>query len=199
MNQDVASKETLLVRTPKLSAPNLLDFLDGMDDERVESQEELQRLPMDPVIGEDEVRLRREYVYIFENATVVEAMVVSPVHMQVSACHLRRRKFQRQGIIGFHRNVICFPQHLTELEQLNALWQGLDVYDLVNVCDDGGILQKAMVEAINPDSLQVRLLHDDSVREVHPLNIRQRFTLPWKPTDLHVSHHLHACTPDAPR
>ena len=29
------------------------------------------------------------------------------------------------------------------------------------------------------------MLHDDSVREVHPLNIRQRFTLPWKPTDLH--------------
>ena len=102
MRQDVRSGDQLLVDTPKFSAASLMDFLHDMDDSNAAEG----TLPMDPLLIEDESRLRSEYVYLFENATVVESMLVSPSHMQVSVCHLRRRKFDRSGITGFHCNVM---------------------------------------------------------------------------------------------
>ena len=62
-----------------------MDFLHGMDDENAAPEE---TPPMEPSMLEDDVRIRREYLYLFENATVVEAMLIAPSHMQMSVCYL---------------------------------------------------------------------------------------------------------------
>ena len=181
MKQDARSGDQLLVQTPKFSAKNLMHFLDGMDDENAAPG----TLPMDPLIGEAENRLRKEYLYLFENATVVESMLISPSHMQVSVCHLRRRKLQRSGVAGFHRNVICFPQMVDELEALNAFWQDLSVNDTANAEQHNGPLLRARVEAIRHDCLDVEFTDGGNVETISPSDIRQRVVLPWQPKDLH--------------
>ena len=88
-----------------------------MDDENAAPEE---KPPMDPLMLEDAVRIRREYLYRFENATVVEAMLISPSHMQVSVCHLRTKANQQTGFVGVHKNAVCVPQAVDELEAFNT-------------------------------------------------------------------------------
>ena len=181
MRQDARSGDQLLADTPKFSAANLIDFLHGMDDSNAAEG----TLTMDPLLTEDESRLRSEYVYLFEHATVVESMLVSPSHMQVSVCHLRWRESDRSGITGFHRNAICFPQMVDELAALNAFWQDLQVNDVVNVEAAAGPLRRGRVVAIRHDCLDVKFDEDEAVETVEPQDIRQRLALPWQPKDLH--------------
>ena len=70
----------------------------------------------DPLFGIDVGAAYKEWLCLSQNATVVESMLVSPSHMQVSVCHLRTKANQATGILGFHKNVICFPQAVDELE-----------------------------------------------------------------------------------
>ena len=41
---------------------------------------------MDPLLVEDRDAIRKELQYLFDNATLIEAMLVSLHHMQVSVC-----------------------------------------------------------------------------------------------------------------
>jgi hypothetical protein len=73
----------------------------------------------DPLIGLDDAALYREWMQVSEQATVVESMLVALGHMQVSVCYLRT-VWSRPGraLPAFHKNIICFPQDLTELKRL---------------------------------------------------------------------------------
>ena len=87
---------------------------------------------MDPLFGMDEGAVRKEYKYLFEHATVVEAMLVALNHMQVDVFYLRGHKEARGHMTGFRKNRISFPQHLTELQQLVSFLSNLKPGDIVN-------------------------------------------------------------------
>ena len=65
---------------------------------------------MDPLMGfPDDVRLRRHIQHIFDNATMLEVMLVSLQHMQVDTCHFYRRRGGTPGLPLFRKNIISFP------------------------------------------------------------------------------------------
>ena len=68
-------------------AENGMDFVAGMNDDNITTPPRALGLTFDPLIGADENRIRQEYVYLFEHATVVEEMLVSLCHMQVDVCY----------------------------------------------------------------------------------------------------------------
>ena len=92
------------------SARNNMDFLHGMDDDNILPDTSVST-PLDPLLVPDENRLRKEFHYLFANATVVEEMLVALNHMQVDVCYLRRT-----GLTGFRKNIISFPQDAVELK-----------------------------------------------------------------------------------
>ena len=114
------------------SAKNNMDFVHGMDDENI-LEEPRSTITMDPLLVRDENRLRKEFQYLFENATVVEEMLVALNHMQVDVCYLRRT-----GLSGFRKNIISFPQDAVELTNLKTFWTNLKVGDIVNVSQEKG-------------------------------------------------------------
>ena len=183
------STDSFLATVPCFSARNHMDFLHGMSETNAlpcEQQLLRQTTDVPPLLGEDVDRIRAEYVYLFKHATVVECMLVSLNHMQVSVCHMRQRRFRSGDMLSFHKNVICFPQVVTELENLQAFWRNLRCYDIVNVCHgDGPVPRKAMVESIDAKTVSVRFEDDGSSARIDPLSVRQRFRLPWQPKDLH--------------
>ena len=89
----------------------------------------------DPLLNVDEGRAYREWLELAREATVVESMLVALGHMQVSVCYLRSaRQGPRRGLMpAFHKNIICFPQDLAELRQLQHFFANLRVNDVVNV------------------------------------------------------------------
>ena len=93
--------DVVLEGVSAFSAKNNMDFVDGMDDENI-LPDASRSLPLDPLFLPDENRLRKEFQYLFENATVVEEMLVALNHMQVDVCYLRRT-----GLTGFRK--ISFP------------------------------------------------------------------------------------------
>ena len=110
-----------------MSAENNMDFTYGMDGSSMLPLSGSPILPMDPLFTTDENRVRREFMYVFENANMLESMLVSINHMMVDVCHFK------YGITGFTKNIISFPQELNELKQLAALISSLEVGDIVNV------------------------------------------------------------------
>ena len=58
-----------------------------------------------------------EFHYLFRQATVLEAMLVALNHMQVSVCEFTGRRDRRTGLTRFRKNIISFPQHVSELQQ----------------------------------------------------------------------------------
>ena len=106
---DLVKDDPVLDGVATFSAANNLDFLAGMDDERASDANALPK-GLDPLLGQDEHRLRKEYVYLFENATVVEAVLVALNHMQVSACYFRSARQRSSGVTLFHKNIISFYQ-----------------------------------------------------------------------------------------
>ena len=166
-----------------------MDFLHGMSEANaLPAERDLlpEKTDVPPLLGEDIDRIRAEYLYLFKHATVVECMLVALNHMQVSVCHLRQRRFRSTDMLSFHKNVICFPRVVTELENLKAFWRNLRAYDIVNVCHgDAPVQRKAMVEAIHAKTVAVRFEDDGSSAHIDPLSVRQRFRLPWQPKDLH--------------
>ena len=53
---------------------------------------------------------------LFEQATILESMLVALSHMQVSVCMFDGRAGS-SGVTRFRKNNICFPQRLNELQQ----------------------------------------------------------------------------------
>ena len=154
-----------------------MDFVHGMDDENI-FEERRSTISMDPLLLRDENRLRKEFQYLFENATVVEEMLVALNHMQVDVCYLRRT-----GLSGFRKNIISFPQDAVELKNLRTFWTNLTVGDIVNVSQAEGPPRRASIKQLTPESLQVQYAEEENTTAVHFDDIQQRLLLPWNPRD----------------
>ena len=149
------------------SAKNDMDIANGMDDENI-FDDTRPTIPMDPLLARDENRLRKEFQYLFENATVVEEMLVALNHMQVDVCYLRRT-----GASGFRKNIISFPQDAVELKNFQTFWSNLKVGDIVNVSQEKGPPRRASIKELTADSLQVQYAEEDNTTFVSFGNIQQ--------------------------
>ena len=112
-----------------MSAGNEMDFTYGMDDRNaLPFTATVKRMcPMDPLFSTDEGRVRKEFVYLFENATMLESMLVSINHMMVDVCHYK------YGITGFRKNIISFPQSQIHYGKFKAAMSNIHVGDIVDV------------------------------------------------------------------
>ena len=81
----------------------------------------------------DEGRYYKEFLYLHKHMDVVESMLCSPAHMQVSVVYLWSRYKKYTTMTGFQKNIICFPQDVLELQQLQNFFSNLQVDDIVNV------------------------------------------------------------------
>ena len=128
-------------------------------------------------------------------------MLVALNHMQVSVCYLQSRATLRKGhrgIPGFKKNIISFPQDITDLKNLRHFFSTLSENDVVNVRvysnDDGAggkiTLRRARVLQLVPGGVKVQLQSDpdeeqtEEPRLVNFTDIEQRVQVPWKPRDL---------------
>ncbi len=146
---------------------------------------------VDEPLGLDEARRLKALHYCFDNATVVEEMLVALLHMQVDVCYLRQgRQRHYTGMPAFRKNIITFPQELAEVKQLLHFWTSLAPNDVVNVApaDDAADavaqgVARARVVALQAAGVLVE--HADATREhVNFARVRQRVRLPRKPQDL---------------
>ena len=137
-----------------------------------------------------------EYQHLFRQATVLEAMLVALNHMQVSVCEFTGRQDRRTGITRFRKNIISFPQHVSELQQHLSFVAGVMEHDIVNVFWDSAAagmtvehprLRRARVLEKRPDAFVVRFTADEPAVTVRPHSLRSRFKLPWRPSDLRHS------------
>ena len=139
---------------------------------------------MDPLFGIDEVCYLKELQYVSTNATV-ESMLVALNHMQVSVCYLQSRRGSSQ-MTGFHKNIISFPQDLTELKNYENFLTNLQVDDIVNVRDPTSTSQvrsllRARVLALPPDGVDVSIYMPDGClldKRLQKVDVEQRFLLP---------------------
>ena len=149
---------------------------------------------MDPLFGIDEVAVRREYRYLFEHATVVEAMLVALNHMQVDVCYVHGHNQARGHMTTFRKNIISFPQHLTELQQLVHFLSNLKAGDIVNVKRNGDCARAKIMRFVE-DKVEVEFSDDAATQVITLQSIEKRVKLPWHPRELHNSHNL----PKTPR
>ena len=89
-----------------------MDFTYGMDGSRMLALHGAPIVPMDPLFTSDENRVRREFMYLFENANMLESMLVSINHMMVDVC------FFKYGITGFMKNIKSFPTGTDGLREI---------------------------------------------------------------------------------
>ncbi len=137
-------------------------------------------------LGTDDVKLLDELHHCFDNATIVEEMLVALLHMQVAVCYLRQgRRRQYNGMPAFRKNIIAFPQELAGMKQLPRFWTSVKAGDLVNaapaeeVSDEGAAgLRRAKVLALKPSGFDVRDGDDLSEEHVPFARIRARVCSP---------------------
>lgn len=114
-------------------------------------------------------------------------MFVALLHMQVDVCYMRPgRRRQYTGLPSFRKNIIAFPQELTEVKQLLNFWTSISPSDIVNVEPRSRFLGNAVrarVVAVRPDGFDVQYATGTS-EFVKLERIRQRVHLPWRPEDL---------------
>ena len=82
----------------------------------------------DPLFGLDVGAAYKEWLYLSQNATVVESMLIALNHMQVSVCYLWSRgnlSKGHRGIPGFKKNIISFPQDIADLKNLQHFFSSL--------------------------------------------------------------------------
>ena len=131
--------------------------------------------------------LMRELQYCFENATVVEEMLCSVLHMQVDVCFLRFGRGRRyQGLPLYRKNIIAFPQELAEVKQMLSFWTSLRPGDVVNVefsVDDTFVVERCRVVGVLAAGFSVERAEGQR-KEVKMEDVKQRVVLPWKPEDL---------------
>ena len=135
---------------------------------------------MDPLFGMDDVALRREFQYLFENASVVESMLVSLHHMQVSVCYLRGMNQKRGATTGFQKNIISFPQELTELKHFQNYLLGLTVSDVIHFLP--GVSNDSMhvtgrIRAITETGFRVET-SESHIVDISIAQIKRRVALP---------------------
>ena len=70
---------------------------------------------------------------LFRQATVLEAMLVSLNHMQVSVCTFSSREDSRTGLSRFRKNIISFPQHVSDLQQHMSFVESIEQNQVINV------------------------------------------------------------------
>ena len=143
---------------------------------------------MDLLFGLRGKRELAEFQHLFNQATVVEEMLVALHHMQVSVCTVGRGSRKHGGMTNFRKNIISFPQELNELKQLVALISSLEVGDIVNVrlaseSADAEVVHRAKVHAVKAKSFQVEVASGE-LHEVGVHQIAERLKLPWKPINL---------------
>ena len=143
---------------------------------------------IEPLLTIDEGALRKTINYYFLNATVVESMVVALQHMQISVCTLRGFSGM-QGLSAFRKNIISFPQELFELRQMHEFFARVTPNDLVNIsCQDtaSGVtrLHRARLMERTDDGFLAKFEGETSLRPVEYNQIRERISLPWKPSAL---------------
>ena len=176
--------DPLLKGVAAFSSANNMDFLDGMLDENAQDLS-----PLPPLLSPDESRLRSEYLHLFQNATVVESMLVALAHMQVDVCYLRGQGGRASGMTAFRKNIISFPQELEDLRQLRTFWTSLEVGDVVNVTmQPGDPPTRAVVRDLRGTEVLLQLSAGSGHQWVDLQCVAQRIRLPWKPSDLR--HHL---------
>ena len=123
----------------------------------------------------------RELRAVSAMATVVEEMLVALLHMQVDVCHFRRgRRLMPQLIPTFRKNIIAFPQELSEVKQLFFFLTHLSVGDVVSVVV-GETVRRARVCDFTNEGFFVQFDRELTRRPVSFLQIRQRIVLPWRP------------------
>ena len=132
------------------------------------------------------VLLDMELQDLFRQATVLEAMLVSLNHMQVCVCTFSSRTDSRTGLSRFRKNIIAFPQHVSDLQQHMSFVQSVRVNDIVNVAltDDDTRLQKARVVRVRPQDFLVEIAGCSEKIAVSPSQVRSRLHLPWRPREL---------------
>jgi len=143
----------------------------------------------DPLFGLDEGRAYKTWLRLAREATVVESMLVSLNHMQVSVCYFRGFRNVGKGMPGFHKNIISFPQDLTELKHLKHFFSNLQTNDVVNVrlrAETGEEIRltKARVVSLERDGVRVEIDGSTETHLVSADDVEQRVCLPWKPKDL---------------
>ena len=123
---------------------------------------------------------------LFRQATVLEAMLVSLNHMQVCVCTYEQRWAARTGLSRFRKNIIAFPQHVSDLQQHMSFVEGVRENDVVNVALSGGEadLVRARVLEVRPDGFRVEIAGNAEPIVVSPSEVRNRLRLPWRPKDL---------------
>ena len=128
-----------------------------------------------PIFGLDVGAAYKEWLYLSQNATVVESMLIALNHMQVSVCYLWSRgslSKGHRGVPGFKKNIISFPQDIADLKNLQHFFSSLGENDVVNVRVRAGdtedeeapsTLRRGRVLQLLPEGVQVQLDDDDVV------------------------------------
>ena len=75
---------------------------------------------------------------LFAQASIVESMLVALSHMQVNVCTFESRADSRTGITRFRKNIISFPQRLSELQQHLSFVSSVSENDIINVILSAG-------------------------------------------------------------
>ena len=147
---------------------------------------------MDPLFGIDDVRLCEELQHMALHATVPESMLIALNHMQVSVITLRGRGGAYTGMTGFRKNVISFPQDVSQLRNYQHFLANLAVNDVVNIRrrdmpEGPRKLAAARILNFEMEGIRVEMqgLQGHIEERVVPLtDIEQRMKLPWKPSAL---------------
>jgi hypothetical protein len=116
-------------------------------------------------------------------------MLVALNHMQVSVCTFTGRGDNRTGLTRFRKNIISFPQRLTDLQQHLAFVSSIQVDDVVNVsltqaAQTSNAVQRARVLEVRAKTFLVALDGQNTPVVVTSAQLRSRLRLPWKPRDL---------------
>ena len=174
------ANDPFLAGVATFSDKNDMDFLHGMEDHHAST---LSSIPT--TMSDTAERLKHEYCYPFQNATVVESMLVALSHMQIDVCHLRGARGRSVGLTSFRKNIISFPQELDDLRTLRCFWTSLEVGDIVNVArgESRGPPHRARVLELGGANVYVQFSTGES-SWVDLSSIHQRIRLPWKPSDL---------------
>ena len=86
----------------------------------------------------------------------------------------------------FEKNIIAFPQELSEAKQLLNFWTTLQENDVVNVSPKAGSIgdmKRGRILHVRNNGFDV-MYHDFQQEFVEVERIQQRVKLPWRPEDL---------------
>jgi len=124
---------------------------------------------------------------LFRQATVLEAMLVSLNHMQVSVCTFSSREDSRTGLSRFRKNIISFPQHVSDLQQHMSFVESIEQNQVINVAlteHEYEIVRARVVNVLPGGFFDVEIADHKQLIRVAASKIRSRLRLPWKPRDL---------------